>query len=173
MVPVFGPNEIAQLIIHFNHMAITLSERAQLLQQQEERHRTYIGASSHILWTTAANGEVVGEIPTWQTFTGQTPEQVRGNGWLGAIYPDDRPAAEMEWQRCVTERTLFETEFRLRSAAGEYRDFACRGVPIVAADGTPREWIGTCTDITERKREGALAGPRKPPKAPTGPRANS
>src|SRR5262249_49154416 len=75
LVPVFGPSEIARLIVHYNHMAITLSERAQLLQQQEERYRTYIGASSHIMWTTDANGEVVAEIPTWQKYTGQTTEQ--------------------------------------------------------------------------------------------------
>ena len=35
---------------------------------------------------------------------------------------------------------------------GEYRHVATRGVPVLEEDGcTIREWIGTCTDITERK----------------------
>src|SRR5204862_2224017 len=39
-----GPAEIVDLIIRFNHMAITLSERTGELKGQEERYRTYIGA---------------------------------------------------------------------------------------------------------------------------------
>src|SRR5208337_1738084 len=35
---------------------------------------------------------------------------------------------------------------------GEYRHFAVRGVPLLQADSSVREWVGTCTDITERKR---------------------
>src|SRR5262249_47975268 len=31
-----------------------------------------------------------------------------------------------------------------------------RGVPIVTADGVVREWVGTCTDITEIKQRAAL-----------------
>ena len=30
--------------------------------------------------------------------------------------------------------------------------FAVRGVPVQEEDGKIREWVGTCTDITERKR---------------------
>src|SRR5262249_49916863 len=89
-LPPDGPTEIARLIALFNHMALTVSERASLLQRQEERYRAYIGAVSHILWTTDARGEVVGPLPTWQAFTGQTAEQVRGWGWLDAVHPGDR-----------------------------------------------------------------------------------
>ncbi len=34
---------------------------------------------------------------------------------------------------------------------GSYRHFAARGVPVLEEDGHIREWVGTCTDITERK----------------------
>src|SRR5438270_402220 len=46
----------------------------------------------------------------------------------------------------------FQVEFGVRRRDGEYRDMLARAVPILAEDGGIREWIGTCTDITDRKR---------------------
>jgi nitrogen fixation/metabolism regulation signal transduction histidine kinase len=45
-VPANGPTEIARLISHFNHMALTLMDRTVQLQAKEERYRTYVGAVS-------------------------------------------------------------------------------------------------------------------------------
>jgi PAS domain S-box-containing protein len=156
VVPPEGPREIADLIMHFNHMGLTLTERTTLLQEQEERYRTYIGASTHILWTANPIGEVIADIPTWRAFTGQSEEAVRGAGWLDAIHPEDQPAARAAWAKAVQERSLFELVYRLRNKAGEYRHVTCRAVPVMNADGTIREWIGTCTDMTDRYREVGL-----------------
>ena len=56
------------------------------------------------------------------------------------------------WATSVRERSLYDTEYRIRRWDGEYRIFAVRGVPVQEDDGSIREWVGTCTDITERKR---------------------
>ena len=50
-------------------------------------------------------------------------------------------------------RSLYETEYRLRRHDGQYRRVAVRGVPVVESDGRIREWVGLCTDITERTAE--------------------
>jgi len=151
-----GPTEIAQLMIRFNHMAITLSERTSTLQIQEERYRSYLLGSAHILWTTNAAGEVTGDLPAWRSFSGQTEEEIQGLGWLDAIHPEDLAEAARAWKEAVSQGSDFETEYRLRSAQGTYRHFFCRGVPIRNTDRSVREWIGTCTDITDRKEEAAL-----------------
>jgi len=52
----------------------------------------------------------------------------------------------------VNARTLFEVEYRLRRHDGEYRHVSVRGVPVIERDSTVREWVGVCSDITERKR---------------------
>ena len=156
MEPVKGPNEIAQLIVDFNQIGLSLAQSLSSLREQEEGYRQYIGAVSQLMWRTNADGEVVGDLPSWQAFTGQSGEQVRGAGWLDAVHPEDRPQVLEQWGRAVRERRLFEAECRLRSAAGDHRCFACRGVPIVNPDGSVREWIGTCADITERKEQERL-----------------
>ena len=58
-------------------------------------------------------------------------------------------------------RSPYDTECRLRRADGTYRHFAARGVPVLEPDGRIREWVGTCTDITERKRAEDLARHRE------------
>src|SRR5260370_12703446 len=151
-----GPTEIAQLIVHFNHMAITLSERTSTLQIQEERYRGFLRGSAHILWPTNAAGEVTGDLPAWRAFTGQTEEEIHGLGWLEAVHAEDRAEAVTAWQTAVRQGSNLESEYRLRSSQGNYRHFLCRGVPIRNSDNSVREWIGTCTDITDRKEEAGL-----------------
>jgi signal transduction histidine kinase len=52
----------------------------------------------------------------------------------------------------VATRTNYEVEYRIRRYDGAYRHFLARGVPIFNDDGNVQEWVGTCIDITERKR---------------------
>ncbi|MGA2767504.1 MAG: PAS domain S-box protein [Candidatus Bathyarchaeia archaeon] len=43
------------------------------------------------------------------------------------------------------------TTYRLRRHDGVYRYFIARSVPVLNEDGSIREWVGTCIDITERR----------------------
>ncbi len=129
-----------------------------VLKQSEERFRSLIEASAQIIWTTNAEGEFVTEQPGWTAFTGQTYDECKGWGWLNLIHPDDRSYIATAWSSAVANRSRYEVEFRMRRHDGEYRYMTCRGVPILQADGTIREWVGANTDITERKQaEFALA----------------
>jgi PAS domain S-box-containing protein len=151
-----GPSELAHLIVAFNHMALTLTRRADVLERQEERYRTYIGALAHILWTTDPAGQVTADLPSWRAYTGQTEDDIRGEGWLDAVHPGDSDRIRQAWKAAVAQRSAYDVECRLRSANGEYRHFHCLGVPIINADGSVREWVGTCTDITESRQRAAL-----------------
>ena len=122
------------------------------LRLSEERYRSLVVAIAQIVWTTDARGEVIEDLPTWRAFTGQSLEEIRNGGWAAALHPDDRDRTTAAWSAAVRARTLFETEYRLRRHDAEYRHFSVRGVPVMEKDGTIREWVGVCTDITERKR---------------------
>jgi len=116
----------------------------------QERYQALVQATGQITWTTTAEG-LAEDMPGWRTFTGQIAEEVRGLGWLAAVHPDDHARALDDWSHAVTSGGLYETEFRLRRADGVYRDVLARGVPVRHYDGTIREWVGFCADITERK----------------------
>jgi PAS domain S-box-containing protein len=152
-----GPDEIAQLTTDFNHMGLSLTERAHSLEVQGEGYRQYLGATTHLMWRTDPEGRPGDDLPAWRAFTGQTPDEVSGLGWLDAVHPDEREAVRGRWLECVRDRAPYEVEYRLRSASGAYRTFLARAVPVTGADGAVREWIGTCIDVTERNENARLA----------------
>lgn len=121
------------------------------IKQSEERYRSLILATSQIVWTADTEGRCP-DLPTWRAYTGQTEAEVVGFGWLDAIHPDDRERTAQAWMEAVQTKTLYDIEYRIRGADGNYRYFQARGIPILNADGSIREWVGTCTDIHDRKQ---------------------
>jgi PAS domain S-box-containing protein len=121
------------------------------IERSEKRYHSLIDATAQIIWTTPPTGVVI-DIPSWREYTGQTLEQVQGWGWLDAIHPDDRTHASEAWQKAVSAKCVYEVEYRIRRRDGQYQPFSVRGVPVLEADGTVREWVGTCTNISKRKR---------------------
>ncbi|MDZ8050198.1 MAG: PAS domain S-box protein [Aulosira sp. ZfuVER01] len=122
------------------------------LQQSEERFRSLLEASSHIIWTTDAEGAFVTDQPQWRAYTGQTVAEHWGWGWLNMMHPEDKAHTNEAWSAAVANRSVYETETRIQRYDGEYRYFSCRAVPIFNPDNSFREWVGANTDITERRQ---------------------
>ncbi|NTW36607.1 MAG: PAS domain S-box protein, partial [Syntrophobacteraceae bacterium] len=144
----------AELSAANRELAAEVTERKRVqavLSRSEERFRSLVTATSQMVWTTDPKGEVVEDIPTWRAFTGQSEQEVNGWGWIEALHPKDRLQTAEIWNQAVQSKTYYETEYRVRRPDGEYRLFRARGIPILEDDGTIREWVGTCTDITEER----------------------
>ncbi len=132
------------------------------VRQSEERFRTLMENSASIIWTTAPDGRFAGSLAQWCRFTGQTEEQAGGEGWLDAVHPEDRAAITAAWARAVETQHPYVIEQRLRRADGEWRTMAVHGVPVLDEDLSVREWVGSHTDVTERRRaEEALAAAKE------------
>ena len=130
---------------------VTLARRAERrLRESEERYRTLIETSASMVWVTSPEGELLPPQPSWEAFTGQQPAQYTGNGWMEAIHPEDQAETLAAWTGAVQAHTLYSIDHRVRRADGAWRIMAARGVPLMD-DGVAREWVGTHTDITERK----------------------
>ena len=121
---------------------ITDRKRAEeALRQSEERYRAMVTATSQIVWTTDPNGLVKDD-----------PSQSNNPERANTLHPEDREQVMGVWLEAVRSQTVFETEHRIRRQDGGFHDVCVRGVPVRQSDGSVREWIGACTDITDRKR---------------------
>ncbi|OUL29075.1 hypothetical protein BV378_06730 [Nostoc sp. RF31YmG] len=121
------------------------------LRESEERYRSLVVAISQMVWTTAPDGQII-DMPDWRAYTGQSPEEVKGWGWLAALHPEDQERTAKVWMQAVQQRSIYENEYRVLGADGIYRYFSARGVPVVTESGKIREWVGICTDITSQKQ---------------------
>jgi PAS domain S-box-containing protein len=122
------------------------------LQHSREKYRALVIAATQVVWTSDAQGQTTSVTESWQSLFGQTEEEFKGWGWLNVIHPDEREEVIRRWNQAVATSRFYESEQRMRVVDGSYRDFLVRGVPVREADGSLREWVGTCTDITERKQ---------------------
>src|SRR5579884_2354688 len=112
-----------------------------------------IDAIPQLVWIARADGYVTYNNQRLTDYLGMSSEQVKGDGWLAGVHPDDRQRVWQTWQISVQTGTLYEVEFRMRDgSSGEYRWFLVRGVPQRDAQGKILHWVGTCTDIEEKKR---------------------
>lgn len=149
--------ELQQALEQLQLEILERQHSVEALRQSEERYRSLVTATAQVVWLANAHGEVVSTTSSWLDITGQNQQEVRGQGWLDTIHPDDRERTQQIWMDAVANRTLYVAEFRLRTKDGTYGDYLTRGVPILKTDGSVREWIGVCIDITERKQaESAL-----------------
>ena len=131
---------------------VTIRKRAERrVKDSEERFRALVNSSAAIVWVTDAAGNFEREQSRWMAFTGQTPQEHIGTGWADAIHPDDRAAVVADWTAAVRDHTPYRIEHRLRRADGTWRIMDAMAVPL-KEDGVVREWVGTHTDITERKQ---------------------
>ncbi|MCW6037267.1 AAA family ATPase [Spirulina subsalsa FACHB-351] len=143
--------ENSRLYQESQQYAQQLEQSLEQLQISEARYRYLATATSQIIWLASPEGVNLDTVH-WAAYTGQTPEEVQGTGWLNALHPDDLAHTIEVWQEAVRTKSLYKTEYRIRGADGIYRYFAVQGVPILAEDGNVKEWIGTCIDIDARRR---------------------
>ncbi|HYD75850.1 hybrid sensor histidine kinase/response regulator [Ramlibacter sp.] len=118
----------------------------------DSRYESLSRVSAQIAWITDAHGEFAAPQPAWADYTGQSWDEHRGLGWQRAVHPDDLPAMRRNWSVAQEQRAVFGAEGRIWHApSAQYRHFEIRAVPSLGEDGQVREWIGTCTDVHERR----------------------
>jgi len=137
-----------------NQLAAELGERKRAeaaLRESEAEYTALAKATSEIVWCADKNGQDAETRSAWEKITGQKHES-KGWGWLDFVHADDRETAQESWRRAFDTKTVYEDEFRVLVKSGEYRWFMMRGVPIVNDRNILQKWVGTMSDINERKR---------------------
>jgi PAS domain S-box-containing protein len=132
---------------------ITDRKRSEAAAIDSERQlRTLADSIPNLAWMADAEGSIIWYNQRWYEYTGTTAEQTVGWGWQAVHDPEMLPAVMERWQASVRTGDLFEMEFPLRGASGEFRWFLTRVTPVRNVHGSVIRWFGTNTDIHEFRR---------------------
>ena len=132
---------------------LTLLEMLPEKKQTEDDLRALIDAIPQFLWIMRPDGSCEYCNQPWCDYTNCTLEQLQGDGWHQVLHPDERQRVLQVWQRAVHTGAPYEIEHRIRNGrTGAYRWFLARGIPLRDHQGTILRWVGTCTDIDDRRR---------------------
>ncbi|MBA9070230.1 PAS domain S-box-containing protein [Methylobacterium sp. RAS18] len=126
--------------------------REATLRASEEQFRVFAQATPNHVWAARPDGGLYWFNDPVYAYSGARPGALDGSAWADIVHPDDRQAAAGAWRRALEGGGDYEAEFRIRRADGAYRWFLVRGKPVRGADGDILRWVGTNTDIEERKR---------------------
>jgi PAS domain S-box-containing protein len=120
--------------------------------ESEGRFKQLADAAPMMIWMSGPDRLCTYFNQRWLHFTGRTMDHEVGDGWAEGIHPDDLHRCAEIYSRAFDARQAFEMEYRLRRFDGEYRWILDMGVPRFDSDQTFEGYIGSCLDITGRKR---------------------
>ncbi len=136
-------------------VTISLKRAEEAVELSEARFRQLTHALPSPVWTSDDDGQLTYVNQKWRDQGldeyGRWYEKAR-------LSPEEEARCSQQWKTSVASGTPFEAELRFRAdSEGIERWNLVRSIPFVRADGSRAGWVGTCTDLTDRRdRETAL-----------------
>jgi diguanylate cyclase (GGDEF)-like protein/PAS domain S-box-containing protein len=141
-------------VIGFFGVARDITDRKRVdlaLRESEQRYQTLAEVLPVGIFETDAQGDCLYVNNRWCEITGLTAAQARGPGWSRAIHPDDRVLVTDEWYRSAREQARFMLEYRFLRPDGAVTWVLGQALAKRTERGQVVGYIGTVTDITDRK----------------------
>jgi PAS domain S-box-containing protein len=141
-------------VVGFSLVERDISTRKQAeaaLNATEARYRLLANAMPQIVYTCNSSFETDFVNQRWFDYTGEGPGSGVVFDWLERLHPEDRDSAMEAVRSALSSGGALQVEYRLRSADDEHRWHLSRAVPVKDADGQVTGWIGTATDIHDRR----------------------
>ena len=135
-----------------------VAERTRELAETNEELQLQVELLQRIpvaAWTLKPDGTPDFVNQVWLEYSGQTLAFARSHpeAWMTAVHPEDREKASRSFWDGVRSGQGFAMETRfLRAQDGTYRWHLNRAVVLRDAEGRVLKFVGTSTDIDDRKR---------------------
>src|SRR5690625_18875 len=126
-----------------------IPEREADIITNEARLRAIVHASSSALFRVSADWTTLLQLTSDGLLT-ETSE-ARTDWRETYLHPDDIETIEAAIKASLRTTDVFELEYRVRRRDGRFGWVFGRAVPILDEDGQVIEWVGTASDVTDRK----------------------
>lgn len=120
--------------------------------KSERRYQKLSEVAPVGIFHTNKEGLVTYVNPRWSEIAGLPRIDALGNGWLVAIHEDDRDYLANNWLKVSQDGKLAVFEFRFRHPDGNIKWVMAQSLPELDSNNRIVGYVGTITDITERKK---------------------
>jgi PAS domain S-box-containing protein len=122
------------------------------LQESEQRYQILARISPVGIFRTDPNGATTYVNPKWCLISGLSANQALGDGWLEAVHPDDKEKLSEGWQESTQLHKASFSDYRFMRPDGTIVWVMGQAVPEMNSENQIIGYVGTITDITERKQ---------------------
>lgn len=155
-MPVKAQDELCDLAVTFNNMAEQRQRAEMELRRSEERWQFALEGSRDGVWDWNPVTNEIFFSKRWKEMLGYEDDEITNNfeEWDKRVHPDDKEQCYADLDKHLNGETqYYENEHRLQCKDGSYKWILDRGrIVSLTDDHQPLRFIGTHTDITERKQ---------------------
>ena len=126
-------------------------EKENILKENEQRLRLITDAVPHMVWEIELDGTISFINKQWEDYSGLTLEEINRGDWGKVFHPEDVEAVGKGWMEAFQNKHIYIGECRIKNSAGGYSWFTLKTVPVKDDKGNVMLWIGTATDIHDKK----------------------
>jgi diguanylate cyclase (GGDEF)-like protein/PAS domain S-box-containing protein len=136
-----------RVAIRTAELTTTLNE----LDASKKHFEILVSTSPVGVFETDAAGICVYVNDHWLEISGSSRQEALGKGWLNALHPDFRERAYADWEAAARSGKAFSMELCLRPRSGKDVWVLTQASPLKNERGETSGYIGSMTDISERK----------------------
>ncbi|MBF2709055.1 PAS domain S-box protein [Flavobacterium soyangense] len=130
-----------------------LREKAEReVSESELRYHTLTEVSPVGIFRTDAKGQTTFVNKSWAKISGMSFQQALGYGWLDAVHKDDKQGIVDGWKNATYTGDKSLSEYRFVRPDGSIAWIMGQAIPEKNKKNEIIGYIGTVTDITERKQ---------------------
>jgi len=122
------------------------------LRRSEQRFRTLALSAPIGVFQIDTEGQCVYVNERWSAISGVSFDEAMGDGWIAAIHPDDLEAVLTAWHQATDTGEEFSMDYRLQAPSGKITWVVGHAAAVAGDDDSIQGYIGTISDITDRKR---------------------
>jgi PAS domain S-box-containing protein len=132
-----------------------ISDRKQTeasLRESEQRYASLAAAAPVGIYRTDALGNCIYVNDLWCEIAGLTPEMALGSSWQQSLHPDYRDRVTQKWLQAVKTSGPFQLEYQFQRQDGLTTWVYGQAIPERNTQGQVIGYVGTITDINDRKQ---------------------
>ena len=122
-----------------------------ILTENDSRFRQIANTLPLVVWTASPDGNLTYISDQWESYYGNPIKESLGTGWANYVHPEDALKAGEQWSLSLSNGLPYETEFRVQFKSADYHWVLVRALPIKNEKGEITEWVGSNTDIEDKK----------------------